>query len=48
MEVMIAFVIVDVATAVILNFGRVVNKSPYFDSGLEYINTQSFFHYYVT
>ncbi|MHB1669957.1 CPBP family intramembrane glutamic endopeptidase [Thiomonas sp.] len=41
MEVMLALVIVAVATAVILNLGRVANKSPYSVSGLEYINTQS-------
>jgi hypothetical protein len=41
MEVMLAFVIVVGATAVILNLGLVASKSPYSVSGLKYINTQS-------
>ena len=40
MEVMLAFVIVVAATTIILNLGRLANKSPYSVSGLEYINTQ--------
>ena len=41
MEVMIALVIVIVATAVILNLSRFAAKIPFTVSGLEYINTQS-------
>ena len=41
MAVILAFVIVVGATAVILNLGRVANKSSYSVSNLEYINTQS-------
>ncbi len=41
MVVILAFVIVVGATAVILNLGRFANKPPYSVSSLEYINTQS-------
>jgi hypothetical protein len=41
MEVILAFVIVVGATAVILNFGRFAAKTPFFVCELEYINTQA-------
>jgi len=40
MEIILAFVIVAGATAIILNLGKVASKSPYAASSLEYINTQ--------
>ena len=41
MEIIIALGIVSVATAVILNLGRLSEKSPFSASKLKYINTQS-------
>jgi len=41
MEIIVAVVIVGVATAIILNLGRFAEISPFSVSGLEYINTQS-------